>query len=150
MATRSWGRHVGFPGRRALRSWAGVSPGNCESAGKQLSSRTKKGNKYLRRILTQSAWAASHCKQGYLRAFFNRVKARRGWSRAVIAVAHKILVIAYCVLKTGAPYQDLGNDYFDKLHPERTAKRLVQRLQRLGLTVSVAPSADLIPSISES
>ena len=139
-----------FPDADHCASWAGVSPGSCESAGKQLSSRTKKGNKYLRRILTQSAWAASHCKQGYLRAFFHRVKARRGWARAVIAVAHKILVIAYCVLKTGAPYQDLGDDYFDKLHPERTAKRLVRRLERLGLTVCVTPSAALTPGLSES
>jgi transposase len=139
-----------FPDAAHCASWAGVSPGSCESAGKQLSSRTKKGNKYLRRILTQSAWAASHCKQGYLRAFFHRVKARRGWGRAVMAVAHKIVMIAYCVLKTGQPYQDLGDDYFDKLHPERTAKRLVRRLERLGLTVSVTPSESLTPGFSES
>jgi transposase len=138
-----------FPDAHHCASWAGVSPGSCESAGKQLSSRTKKGNKYLRRILTQSAWAASRCKHGYLRAFFHRVKARRGWGRAVMAVAHKIVVIAYCILKTGTPYQDLGDDYFDRLHPERTAKRLVRRLERLGLTVSVSPSADLTPGFSQ-
>lgn len=137
-----------FPDAHHCASWAGVSPGSCESAGKQLSSRTKKGNKYLRRILTQSAWAASRCKHGYLRAFFHRVKARRGWGRAVMAVAHKIVVIAYCILKTGTPYQDLGDDYFDRLHPERTAKRLVHRLERLGLTVSITPSAGLSPSVS--
>lgn len=138
-----------FPDANHCASWAGVSPGSCESAGKQLSSRTKKGNKYLRRILTQSAWAASRCKHGYLRAFFHRVKARRGWGRAVMAVAHKIVVIAYCILKTGTPYHDLGDDYFDRLHPERTAKRLVRRLERLGLTVSVSPSADLTPAFSQ-
>jgi transposase len=131
-------------------SWAGVSPGSCESAGKQLSGRTKKGNKYLRRVLTQAAWAASHCKRGYLRAFFHRVKARRGWGRAIFAVAHKILVIAFCILKTGSPYQDLGDDYFDRLHPERTAKRLLQRLERLGLNVLVTPSQPLTPGFSES
>jgi hypothetical protein len=86
-----------------------------------LSGRTKKGNKYLRRVLTQAAWAASHCKDGYLRAFFYRVKARRGWGRAIFAVAHKILVIAHSILETGIPYQDLGGSYFDKLHPERVA-----------------------------
>lgn len=139
-----------FPDAYHCASWAGVSPGSCESAGKQLSGRTKKGNKYLRRILTQSAWAASRCKQGYLRAFFHRVKARRGWGRAVMATAHKIVVIAYCILKTGAPYHDLGDDYFDKLHPERTAKRLVRRLERLGLKVCVTPSADLTPGFSKS
>jgi len=132
-----------FPDADHCASWAGVSPGSWESAGKSLRSRTKKGNKYLRRILTQAAWAVSHTKDGYLRAFFYRVKARRGWGRAIIAVAHKILVMAYCILKTGIPYQDLGGNYFDKLHPERAAKRLVQRLQHLGLDVIVTPSKPL-------
>jgi hypothetical protein len=67
-----------------------------------------------------------------------------------MAVAHKIVVIAYCILKTGTPYQDLGDDYFDKLHPERTAKRLVRRLENLGLTVCVLPSVDLTPGFSKS
>lgn len=136
-----------FPDADHCASWAGVSPGSCESAGKQLSGRTKKGNKYLRRTLTQAAWAASRCKQGYLRAFFHRVKARRGWGRAVMAVAHKILVIAYCVLKTGTPYEDLGGDYFDRLHPERTVKRLLQRLERLGMKLDMAALGPLTPTI---
>jgi transposase len=131
-----------FPDADHCASWGGLSPGSCESAGKQMSGRTKKGNKYLRRVLTQAAWAASHCKDGYLRGFFYRVKARRGWGKAIFAVAHKILVIAYCILKTGTAYQDLGSDYFDKLHPERTAQRLVKRLQRLGLNVILAPSPE--------
>jgi len=136
-----------FPDADHCASWAGMSPGSCESAGKQLSGRTKKGNKYLRRVLAQSAWAASRCKQGYLRAFFYRVKARRGWGKAIIAVAHKILVIAYNILKTGMPYQDLGSDYFDKLHPERTTHRLVQRLERLGHSVVLGPMAPANPQI---
>jgi transposase len=136
-----------FPDADHCASWAGMSPGSCESAGKQLSGRTKKGNKYLRRVLAQSAWAASRCKQGYLRAFFYRVKARRGWGKAIIAVAHKILVVAYNILKTGMPYQDLGSDYFDKLHPERTTHRLVQRLERLGHSVVLAPMAPANPQI---
>lgn len=131
-----------FPDADHCASWAGLSPGTCESAGKQLSGRTKKGNKYLRRILTQAAWAASHCKEGYLQAFFYRVKARRGWGRAILATAHKIVVIAYSILKTGSVYQELGGDYFDKLHPDRIARRLVRRLERLGLQVTIAPSAD--------
>ena len=118
-----------FPDADHCASWAGVCPGSCESAGKQLSTRTKKGNKYLRRVLTQAAWAVSHCKHGYLRAFFYRVKARRGWGKAIMAVEHKILVFAYCILKTGIPYQDLGDNYFDKLHPERVAHRLLHRRQ---------------------
>ena len=132
-----------FPDADHAASWAGLSPGTCESAGKQLSGRTKKGNKYLRRVLTQAAWAAAHCKQGYLRAFFYRVSARRGWGRAIFAVAHKILIIAYCMLKTGASYQEMGSDYFDRLHPERTAKRLVQRLVQLGFDVVLTPSTEL-------
>jgi len=136
-----------FPDADHCASWAGVSPGSCESAGKPLSTRTKKGNKYLRRVLTQAAWGVSRCKQGYLRAFFYRVKARRGWGKAVMAVAHKILVFAYCILKTGTPYQDLGDSYFDKLHPERVAQRLLHRLQQLGLEVTVAPSKLLNPDV---
>jgi transposase len=138
-----------FPDADHCASWAGLSPGSCESAGKQLSGRTKKGNKYLRRVLSQAAWAASHCKDGYLPAFFYRVKARRGWGRAIFAVAHKILVIAYCVLKDRTPYQDLGGDYFDKLNPGRTTRRLVQRLERLGLKVTVEPSPTLTPGFQE-
>lgn len=138
-----------FPDADHCASWAGLSPGTCESAGKQLGARTKKGNKYLRRVLTQSAWAVSHCKNGYLQAFFYRVKARRGWGRAILATAHKILVIAYCILKSGVAYQELGSDYFDKLHPDRTARRLIHRLERLGLSVTVAPSPNLTPAISE-
>ena len=138
-----------FPDADHCASWAGLSPGTCESAGKQLSGRTKKGNKYLRRVLTQAAWAASHCKDGYLQAFFYRVKARRGWGRAILATAHKIVLMAYSILKTGTVYQELGGDYFDKLHPDRTARRLVRRLERLGLQVTVAPSPTLTPTFQE-
>lgn len=136
-----------FPDADHCASWAGMSPGSCESAGKQLSARTKKGNKHLRRILAQAAWATTRCKKGYLRAFFHRVKARRGWGRAIVAVAHKILVIAYTILKTGFPYQDLGSDYFDKLHPERTTRRLVERLERLGHSVILETSPSAKPQI---
>ena len=138
-----------FPDADHCSSWAGLSPGSHESAGKQKSGRTKKGNKYLRRVLTQAGWAASHCKDGYLRAFFYRLKARRGWGRAVFATAHKILVIAYGILKTGTAYQELGGDYFDRLNPGRTARRLVQRLERLGLKVTLAPSADATSGFQE-
>lgn len=112
-----------------------------------MSNRTKKGNKYLRRILTQAAWAAARTKQGYLPAFFQRVKARRGWGRAAFALAHKILVIAYRMLKTGTPYQDLGSDYFDRRNPGRTARRLVARLERLGVKVLIVPSTTVTPTV---
>jgi transposase len=128
-----------FPDADHCASWAGLSPGSCESAGKQMSGRTRKGNKYLRRVLTQAAWAASRCKEGYLRAFFYRIKARRGWGKSIFAVAHKILMIAYGILKTGTPYLELGGDYFDKLNPDRTTRRLVERLERLGNYVTLSP-----------
>jgi transposase len=136
-----------FPDADHCASWAGMCPGESESAGKRLSGRCKKGNKHLRRVLTQAAWAASHCKRGYLRTVFYRIKARRGWGKAVVAVGPKILVIAYSILKNGTTYHDLGSDYFDRLHPERTTRRLVERLERLGLTVLVTPAPDAIPQI---
>jgi transposase len=129
-----------FPDADHCASWAGLVPGENESAGKQKSTRCKKGNKSLRRVLTQAAWAASHCKTGYLRAFFNRVKSRRGWGKAIVALAHKIQIIAFNMLKNGTPYHELGSDYYDRLNPTRTAKRLIQRLQALGYQIEPAPT----------
>ena len=77
--------------------------------------------------MTQAAGAVSHGQKGYLRASFHRLKARRGWAKALVATAHKILLIAYRMLPTQPPYQERGDDYFDKLHPARTAKRLLPR-----------------------
>ena len=128
-----------FPTAGQCASWAGLCPGQNESAGVQKSTRTKKGNRYLRRGLTQSAWAISHKKDGYLRAVFYRVKASRGWSKAIVAVAHKVVVIAYEILKSGQPYRDLGGDYFDRLNPGRTVRRLTARLERIGYTVTLSP-----------
>jgi transposase len=130
-----------FPDAAHCCSWAGMVPGENESAGKQKSSRCRKGNKTLRRVLTQAAWAVSHCKSGYLRAFFHRVKARRGWAKAIVATSHKILTIAFQVLKTSTPYVELGGDYFDRLNPARTARKLVQRLEALGLQVQLSSIA---------
>ena len=128
-----------FPDAAHCASWAGLSPGSEESAGKQRSGRTKKGNRYLRRILSQWAWANSRCKDGYLRAFFYRVKGRRGWGKAIVAVARKLIIIAYSMLKNQQPYRELGGDYFERLNPDRTAKRLLAKLQRLGYSFPVAP-----------
>ena len=128
-----------FPDAAHCCSWAGMVPGENESAGKQKSNRCRKGNKTLRRVLTQAAWAVSHCKKGYLRAFFHRVKARRGWAKAIVATSHKILLIAFQVLKTNTSYIDLGGDYFDRLNPARTARKLVQRLEALGHHVRLSP-----------
>jgi len=129
-----------FPDAHHCASWAGVVPGENESAGKKKSVRCRKGNKFLRRVLAQAAWASSRCKTGYLRAFFYRIKARSGWSKAIVAVAHKILIFAFQMLSNNTPYQDLGDDYFNRIDPERLAKKLIQRLQSLGLNVTVSPS----------
>jgi transposase len=128
-----------FPDAAHCCSWAGMVPGENESAGKQKSNRCRKGNRTLRRVLTQAAWAVSHCKKGYLRAFFHRLKARRGWAKAIVATGHKILLIAFQVLKTKTPYIELGGDYFDRLNPIRTTRKLVQRLEALGHQVRLSP-----------
>lgn len=130
-----------FPDADHCASWAGLVPGQNESAGKQKSTRCRKGNRTLRRVLTQAAWAASHCKAGYMPAFFGRVKSRRGWAKAIVATAHKILTIAFNVLRTGTPYHDLGQDYFDRLNPARATKKLVARLEALGHHVLLSPLA---------
>ena len=129
-----------FPDAAHCCSWAGMVPGENESAGKQKSNRCRKGNKTLRRVLTQAAWAASHCKKGYLRAFFHRIKARRGWAKAIVATGHKILTVAFQILTTNTPYKELGDDYFDRLHPARATRNLVQRLQALGHHVQLSPA----------
>ena len=128
-----------FPDAAHCCSWAGLVPGENESAGKQKSSRCRKGSKTLRRVLTQSAWAVSHCKKGYLRAFFHRVKSRRGWAKAIVATSHKLLTIAFQVLKTDTPYRELGGDYFDRINPVRTVRKLVERLEALGHEVRLSP-----------
>jgi transposase len=134
-----------FPDADHCASWAGLVPGENKSAGKKKSSRCRKGNKVLRRVLSQAAWACSHTKHGYLRAFFYRVKARGGWAKAIMAVAHKILLFAYQMLKTNTPYQELGDDYFDRINPDRIAKKLIHRLESLGLQVQVSPRHQSTP-----
>jgi hypothetical protein len=113
-------------------SWAGRVPGENDSVGKHKSTRCRKGNKTLRRVLAQTAWAASHCKKGYLRACFHRVKSRRGWKKAIVATGHKILTIAFHMLRNNQPYRELGHDYFDRLNPARATRKLIQRLEALG------------------
>lgn len=129
-----------FPDAEHCCSWAGMVPGENESAGKRKSNRCRKGNKSLRRVLTQAAWAAAHCTKGYLRAFFHRIKGRRGWAKAIVATGHKILTIAFQILKTNTPYIELGDDYFDKLNPARATQKLIQRLEALGHQVQLSPA----------
>jgi transposase len=126
-----------FPTAKHLASWAGIAPGNNESAGKRLSGRTTKGNQALANALTQAAWAASHTKNTYLSAQYRRIAARRGRKRAIVAVAHSILVIAYQLVKNQVVYRELGGDYFDRRNPQANAKRLIRRLEKLGYNVSL-------------
>lgn len=131
-----------FPGPGHLASWTGICPGNNESAGKRRSGRTPKGNRWLRRTLTQAAWAASHTKGTYLAALFRRLSARRGKKRAIVAVGHSLLVAVYYMLKDRKPYVELGADYLDGLHSDRLARRLTKRLETLGYTVSIQPTQE--------
>jgi transposase len=129
-----------FPSAAHLASWAGLCPGNFESAGKRLSGRARKGSYTLRRCLCQAGWAISRQRNNYMAALYARIAARRGAKRAIIAVAHALLVIAYHLLKRKTVYQELGPDYFDRIHQRRITQRLVQRLQRLGHTVILQPA----------
>lgn len=128
-----------FADEHHLASWCGLCPGNEESAGKRLRSRVRKGNRWLRRALVEAAWAASHVKNSYLTAQFRRLAARRGKKRALVAVAHTLLVIIYHVLKDKVEYRELGPDYFDRLEPDRLRRHLVKRLERLGFAVALSP-----------
>lgn len=127
-----------FPDEEHLSSWAGMCPGNEESAGKRIRRRTTKGDSWLRVALTEAAWAAGHSKS-YLGAQFRRIAARRGKKRALTAVGHTLLVIIYHMLKTGVSYKDLGPDFFDKLKPEQYRRYLVKRLESLGFNVELKP-----------
>ena len=128
-----------FPTAAHLASWAGVCPGNNESAGKRISSKTRKGSPWLRRMACQSAWAAARTKNTYLSAQFKRLAARRGRKCAIIAVAHSILVIGYHLQRTHCTYADLGSSYFDRLHADGLKRYLVKRLESLGHSVILQP-----------
>jgi len=133
-----------FPSAQHLASWAGLCPGNDESAGKRRSGTTRKGNPWLRRVLCQAAWAASHTKDTYLAAQFRRLAAKRGKKRAIIAVAHTILIIAYHVIRRGEVYRELGGDYFDRTNCEGLKRYLVRKLEKLGQKVTLEPTSDAV------
>ena len=126
-----------FPGAGHLASWAGMCPGNNESAGKRRSGKTRKGSPYLRAMLVQAAWAASHTKATYLSAQFRRLVRRMGKKKALVAVGHSILVMVYHVLSRRVSYGELGVDYFDRRNAQAQRQRLIRRLESLGLKVSV-------------
>jgi transposase len=126
-----------FPTANHLAAWAGVAPGNNESAGKRYSGRTRPGNKALKVALVQMAYAAASTRNTYFTSQYHRLAGRRGKKRAVLAVAHSILIIAYHMIKRRESYHELGSDYFDKRRPEVTARCLVKRLEQLGFQVDV-------------
>ena len=128
-----------FPSAAHLASWAGVCPGNNESAGKRISSKIRKGSPWLRRMACQSAWAAARTKNTYLSAQFKKLAARRGRKCAISAVAHSILVIGYHLQQKRCAYSDLGGNYFDRLHAEGLKRYLVKRLESLGHSVTLQP-----------
>jgi transposase len=126
-----------FPTDAHLASWAGLCPGNNESAGKRRSGQTTKGSPYLRAALTQAAWAAAHTKGTYLAAQYHRLIRRMGRNKALVAVAHSLLVIVYHVLESRAGYRELGGDFFDRRHRQTRQQRLIRQLEALGLKVTV-------------
>ncbi|MGQ0804989.1 MAG: IS110 family transposase [Actinomycetota bacterium] len=131
-----------FPTAGHLASWAGMCPGNNESAGKHHSGRTRKGDPWLSGLLTECGWAASYTKDTYLAAQFWQIARRRGKEKAAVAVGHSILVIAWHILHDQTTYQELGGDWFDRRRdPIAQQKRLVRQLQALGLRVTVEPVA---------
>ena len=126
-----------FPTARHLSSWAHVCPGNNESAGKRKSGATGRGNPWLRSALVEAAQAASKTKGTYLAAQYHRLAARRGHKRAILAVAHTILVTLYTMLRNGTTYRDLGENYFDERNQQATLRRSVHRIERLGYKVTL-------------
>jgi len=126
-----------FPTDAHISSWAGVAPGNNESAGKRKSGRARKGNKNLRKILIEAARAASRSKNTYLSAQYHRIAARRGSNRACVAVGHSILIIAYHILKDRTPYYELGANHYEKINEQATVKRAVKKLESLGFKVTL-------------
>jgi transposase len=126
-----------FGSEKHLSSWAGMCPGNNESAGKQKSGKTRKGSKSLRAALVQAAWAATHTKGTYLAAQYRRLVRRKGRKKALVAVGHSILVIVYHVLMCKQSYQELGGDYFEKHQRETYCHRLVKQLESLGMRVTL-------------
>lgn len=126
-----------FPTAAHLASWAGMCPGNRESAGKRLSGRTRRGSPWLRTTLVEAGQAAGRTKDTYLGAQYHRLGARRGKKRAAVAVGHTILVIAYHLLAHGQTYEELGSGYFGERDRRGTERRLVHRLEALGYTVQI-------------
>lgn len=130
-----------WPNAKAFAAWAKICPGNNQSAGKRRSSSIGRGNQSLRGALVEAAQSAIRVKDSYFAALFHRLKARRGGKRALIAVAHAILVVIYHMLRDGTVYRDMGSDYFDRLDREAIVRRSVRRLENLGYEVTLQDAA---------
>lgn len=128
-----------FPTAAQLASWAKVCPGNNESAGKRKTGKTGHGNSWLRDTLVEAAWGATRTKDTYLAAQYHRLAARRGAKRAIMAVAHSILVIVYSMFKNGFEYRELGGNYFDEHNKVATVRRAIHRIENLGYQVELQP-----------
>ncbi len=126
-----------FPSAGHLVSWAGLCPRLDESAGKRRSTRVRHATPWLKTALVQAAWAATRKKESYLRSQFRRLKGRRGPKKAIIAVAASMLTAVYCMLRHETDYQDLGGRYLADRDNERVKRRLLQRLQDLGVVVEM-------------
>jgi transposase len=126
-----------FPTAGHLASWAGLCPGNDESAGKRRSGRTRKGSRWLSIALTEAAQANTRSRDTYLSAQYRRLRARRGHKKAIGAVKHSIIVACWHMLSTGELYNDAGGDYFARLDPDKQTRRLVAQLERLGHVVTL-------------
>jgi transposase len=133
-----------FPTAGHLLSWAGLCPGQNESAGKRRSTRMRKGAPWLKTSMVQCAWAAVRKKASYPQAQFQRLRQRRGPKKAICAVAASLLTAAYHMLRDGTVYQDLGADHFRKSTPEAHAKRLARQIAKLGFTCQIAPLEELV------
>jgi transposase len=131
-----------WPTAGHLCAWAGVAPASHESAGKRRPAGTRHGGTWLRRALIEAAWVAARQPDSYYHALFKRIAARRGANKAVVAVAHSMLDTIWHLLTTGQFYQDPGNDYFQRHHdPAAEAKRLTRRIEKLGYTITITPTA---------
>lgn len=144
-----------FGDARHLASWAGLCPGNRESGGKRMSGRVRKANRYVKRALCQAAWAASHTKDTYLSAFYRRmcIGKAKGAAKAVMALAHHLIVIVYQILSRGEEYVEMGGDYYDRQNKPKVVARLVKRLRQLGYHVAIEeaapPAVQLQPESAE-
>jgi transposase len=130
-----------FPTSGHLASWAGMCPGNNESAGKRRSGRMNDGSKWLKRILNQTGWSASRKKGSYFQAQHRRLTKRRGPKRATMAVGHSQLCVAYEMLKNNTRFADLGGNYFDTRNQDQIKNKMVARLEAMGYTVSLTSNA---------